>query len=206
MFKDGVRRAFGIGERVDVAYFDRYAVAVGVAYRVRIQRIGVVDEEFLIVRKPVIVRVGIAGVGVVEEQFVDCQQPIVVRVLVICIVLGERVEHHRGYVCWDGVCRPPIAPERRAGENVRDGIGVEAREVVSVGKLAICLELDLERERIGGVAIKERVLPRDDERVLRRYRVPHLAWPVGFGEPVPIRLRHDAERGHERSEPVVGSD
>ena len=67
VFKDGVRRAFGIGERVDVAYLDRYAVAVGVAYGVRIQRIGVVDEEFLIVRKSVKVSVRIARIGVVEE-------------------------------------------------------------------------------------------------------------------------------------------
>ena len=145
MFEDGVRRAFRIRERIDVAYLDRYAVAVGVAYRVRIQRIGVVDEEFLIVRKPVIVRVGIARIGVVEEQFVDCCESIVVWVLVICIFLGERIEHHRGYVCRDGVCRPPIAPERRAGENVCDGIGVETREVVAVYELPVHLELDLER-------------------------------------------------------------
>ena len=145
-------------------------------------------------------------VGVVEEQLVDGEQPVTVGVLVVCVALRERIKRHRGDVCRQGVGRPYVSGKGRTGENVGDGVCVEPRKVVAVDELPVGLELYLERDRLVGVTVEERILPCDEQGVLRGDRVPHLARSVGFVEPVPVRLRDDAERRHERSEPVVRGD
>ena len=68
----------------------------------------------------------------------------------------------------------------------------------------------MKRNRLAGVAVEQGVLPRDLQRVRRRDVVPQLRLAVGSWqlaasvEQMPIRLRHDAKRRHQRGEPAVG--
>ena len=64
-------------------------------------------------------------------------------------------------------------------------------------------ELNLKGDGFPGVAVEKYVLPSDDKRIVRRDAIPHQAWSVGFVEQFPVRLRHNTERRHERSKPVV---
>ena len=141
-----------------------------------------------------------------DKQLVDGEQPVVVGVLVVCVCFRERIERHRGDVRRQGVGRPCVPSEGRTGENVGDGVCVEPREVVAEREPAVRAEFDLERDRLLRVAVEKSVLPCDNERVLRRYAVPQLARASGLGKQVPVRLRDDAERSHERREPVVRGD
>ena len=111
MLKDGVRRSFREGERIEAADSDGHCVAVRIADGIRIQRIGVVYEEFLVVRQPVVVRVRVVRVGIVDEKLVDGCDSVAVGILVICIVPCQRTECHRSHVCRDGIRRPLVAGE-----------------------------------------------------------------------------------------------
>ena len=141
-----------------------------------------------------------------DEQLVDCGDAVPVGVLVVCIALRKRIEGHRGDVRRKRVRRPLVSAEGRSGENVGDGVGVEPRKVVAEREPAVSAEFDLERDWPLRVAVKKSVPPCDNERVLRSYAIPKLAWAGRLVEQVPVRLRHDSERGHERREPVVCGD
>ena len=142
-------------------------------------------------------------VGVVEEKLVDGEKPVSVRVLIVCVRFQERIERHRGDVRRQGVSGPLVPAQGCAREEVCGRFAAETREVVAEGEPSVREELDLEGDRLARVAVEKHILPSDDKRIVRGDAIPHLAWSVNLVEQFPICLRHNAERRHERSEPVV---
>ena len=201
----GVGGAVGKRERVFAGKARGESVGTGTAEGMRVERIGAVDEQLVVVGKTVLVGVGEVRVGAVDADLVGGGDSVAVGVGVVEVGGIERVEGDGAAGlrdCGTGEQRDGWiggTAEDRQGEEVGVG-GGDAGQVVAVDERPGAGKLDLEGDGVRGGAAEERVLPGELDGVGRREVVPEAARAGGLGQEAPVGLGDDAQRRVHRQE------
>ena len=191
MLVDGVGGAVGKRERVFAGQARGESVGTGTAEGMRVERIGAVDKQLVVVGKAVLVSVGEVRVGAVDANLVDGGDAVAVRVGVVEVGGIERVEGDGAAGmrnCGTGEQRDSGiggTAEDCRGEEVGVG-GGDAGQVVAVDERPGAGKLDLEGDGVRGGAAEERVLPGELEGVGRSEVVPESARAGGLGQGVTV--------------------